>query len=230
MPHRSYLTFAELSDIWQSGCVPLAWLALFRHGEALDEAPDGGGPATDFWGYRTTVWEATDSLDRAIAILQKQPYLWSIFNVLSLFLEELQQLPSEEAILLDCAEFAEAGEGRARAARAAADSWRLVVRRVQQGELEEALATLRSLSTSLSLDEGLPFSGDLARDVAELGGRTAAREEFLWTITGEMYEGPEERVEFFTAENVEANYWPWLVGLPDEAPPPDAPRNGARPG
>src|SRR5439155_23999671 len=98
MSARSYLTLAEFSNIWQNGCIPLAWLALFRQAEALDEAPDADVGEGGFWGYRTTAWEATDSLDRAIAILQRRPYLWSYFNVLALFLEEVQQLPTEEEI------------------------------------------------------------------------------------------------------------------------------------
>ena len=224
MSARSYLTFAEFSDVWQNGCIPLAWLPLFRDGEALDDAPDADAAEGGFWGWRTTVWEATNSLDRTIAILQKQPYLWAYFHVLAWFLEELQQLPSEEEITLDCSEFAAAGPEREAAARGAVDGWREAIRLTQRGEDVAALDALRALSNSLSLDQGLPFSGDLASDVAELGGRSAAREELVWTITGEIYEGADERIDLFTPESLEANYWPWLLDMPDEpAPPASAP-------
>jgi hypothetical protein len=234
MNYRSYLTLAEFSDIWQNGCIPLGWLALFRDGEPLDAAPDADDTGGGFWGYRTSAWEAIDSLDRAIAILQRDPYLWSYFNVLALLLEEVQQLPTEEEITLDCSEFAAAGPDREAAARAAVDGWRDAVRLVQAGpeEADAARAAFRVLAEGLSLDQGLPFTGDLAADVAELGGRTAALEELIWTITGEMYEGPEERLDLFTPEAMEAAYWPWLIEMPDDtpAPSPDATsRNGHGP-
>lgn len=232
MNYRSYLTLAEFSDIWQNGCVPLGWLALFRDAEPLDAAPDADDAGSGFWGYRTTAWEATESLDLTIAILQRDPYLWAYFNVLALLLEEVQQLPTEEEITLDCSEFAAAGPDREAAARAARDGWRDAVRLVQAGEADEARAAFRVLAAGLSLDQGLPFSGDLAQDVAELGGRTAALEELIWTITGEMYEGPEERLDFFTPEALQAAYWPWLADLPDDTPAPSpdaAARNGHGP-
>ena len=220
MSYRSYLTLAEFSDIWQNGCIPLGWLALFRDSEALDAAPDEDDSGSGFWGYRTSAWEATDSLDRAIAILQRDPYLWAYFDVLALLLEEVQQLPTEEEITLDCSEFAAAGAARADAARAALEDWREAVRLVQAGQADEALVAFRALSDSLSMDQGLPFSGDLAQDVAELGGRTAAREELIWTLLGEIYEGPEERLDFFTPETLESAYWPWLADMPDDTPTP----------
>jgi hypothetical protein len=229
MSYRSYLTLDELSDIWQNGCIPLSWLALCRSAEPLDEAPDADDSGAGFWGYRTSAWEAIDSLDRAIAILQKQPYLWAYFNVLALLLEEVQQLPSEEEITIDCSEFAQHSPERAEAARAAAENWRLVMRHVQHGEIEEALGTLRALSDAVSLDQGLPFTGDLERDVVVLGGRTTALEELVWTVIGEIYEGPEERLEFFTPKWLQTYYWTWLAGMPDDPPPVDAdavPRNG----
>jgi len=229
MSYRSYLTLDEFSDIWQNGCIPLGWLALCRSAEALVEAPDGDYTGAGFWGYRTSVWEALDSLDRAIAILQKQPYLWSYFDVLALFLEEVQQLPTEEEITIDCSEFAQHSPERAQAARDAAENWRQVMRHVQHGEQEEALAALRALSDVVSLDQGLPFTGDLERDVVVMGGRTTALEELVWTIVGEIYEGPEERLEFFTPDWLQTNYWPWLADMPDDPAPVNAdtvPRNG----
>jgi hypothetical protein len=228
MSTRSYLTLAEFSDIWQNGCIPLAWLAMFRNAEALDEAPDADDQGGGFWGYRTSAWEAIESLDKTIAILQRQSYLWAYFNVLALFLEEVQQLPTEEEVALDCSEFAARSPAQATAAAQAVDDWRAVMRLVQQGDTDGALTALRTLSNSVSLDQGLPFSGDLAQDVAELGGRTAAREELVWTIVGEIYEGPEERLDLFTPEALQAAYWSWLADLPDEPSPLNtgAPRNG----
>jgi hypothetical protein len=232
MSYRSYLTLAELSDIWQNGCIPLAWLAMFRNAEALDEAPDADDAGTGFWGYRTSAWEAIDSLDRTIAILQKQPYVWAYFNVLALLLEEVQQLPSEEEVTLDCSEFAGVSPDRAAAAREAVDNWREIVRQVQRGENEEALVALQALSGALSLDQGLPFTGDLTRDVMELGGRATALEELMWTLTGEIYEGPEERIDLYTPENLQAYYWTWLADMPDQPIGVDIdsiPRNGRTP-
>lgn len=229
MSYRSYLTLDELSDIWQNGCIPLSWLALCRNAEALEEAPDADDSGAGFWGYRTTAWEAIDSLDRAIAILQKQPYLWAYFDVLALLLEEVQQLPSEEEITIDCAEFAQHSPEREQAAREAAENWRQVMRHVQYGEIQEALVALRALSDAVSLDQGLPFSGDLERDVVVLGGRTSTLEELVWTIVGEIYEGPEERLEFFSFEHLQTQYWPWLADMPDDPAPVNAdamPRNG----
>jgi hypothetical protein len=234
MSYRSYLTLAEFSDIWQNGCIPLGWLALFRDGEPLDAAPDADDRGGGFWGYRTTAWEATDGLDRAIAILQRDPYLWAYFNVLAVLLEEVQQLPTEEEITLDCSEFAAAGPDREAAARAAVDGWREAVRLVQAGpeQAEAARAAFRELSDRLSMDQGLPFTGDLDQDVAELGGRTAALEELIWAITGEMYEGPEERLDFFAPQALLAAYWPWLEEMPDDTPAPSpdgTARNGHGP-
>ncbi len=220
MSNRSYLTLAELSDIWQNGCIPLGWLALLREAELLDAAPDEDDAGGGFWGYRTTAWEAIDSLDRSIAILQRDPYLWAYFDVLALLLEEVQQLPTEEEITLDCSEFAAASPERAAAAQAARDGWREAVRLVQAGQGAEALVAFRTLSDSLSLDQGLPFSGDLVQDVTELGGATAALEELIWTLTGEIYEGPEERIDLFAPEVMRDVYWPWLADMPDDTPAP----------
>ncbi len=49
MSYRSYLTLAEFSDIWQNGCIPLGWLALFRDfwgmgAEATRKRPDVSAP------------------------------------------------------------------------------------------------------------------------------------------------------------------------------------------
>ena len=90
MPYPAYLRIDEYSTLWQNGCVPIAWLAMLRDAGSMDQ------PGGAFFGWETTPWEATDSIDRTINVLQKDEYLWSYFNILSLLLDEVQQVPTEE--------------------------------------------------------------------------------------------------------------------------------------
>src|SRR5689334_12762023 len=100
MPYPTYLTIDDHRPIWQNGCLPLAWLALLRDAEPLTNAE-----GTGFGGWHTTPWEATDSIDRAINVLQRDAYFWAYFDVLSLLLDEIQQVPTEEDIVVDVSEF-----------------------------------------------------------------------------------------------------------------------------
>ncbi|HUS17361.1 MAG TPA: hypothetical protein VM536_20385 [Chloroflexia bacterium] len=206
MPYPAYLRIDEHSQIRQNGCIPLAWLGLLRDAGELD-TPEGG-----FLGWETTPWEATDSLDRIINILQKDTYLWSYFNILSLLLDEVQQVPTEETITLDVTAFAGVDADRERDARNAGNDFRGMLRLLARGEREAALSALRDLSARLNLDVGLPFTGDLVQDVAALGGPDTALQEFTWSIMGEIYEGPDERQEWYTAAHYRTNFWYWLVG------------------
>jgi hypothetical protein len=166
--------------------------------------------AGGFGGWETTPWEATDSLDRTINILQKDDYLWAYFNILSLLLEEVQQVPTEETITLDVSEFAALGPDREQAAREASTNFRAVLRLLHRGEREDALAALRDLSAALNLDAGLPFTGTLAGDRAALGGPDALLQELTWSLIGEKYEGPPERAEWYTPAHYRVNFWHWL--------------------
>ena len=206
MPYPAYLKIAEHSTIWQNGCLPLAWLALLRDAGPLEGAAVTGG----FWGWETTPWEATDSIDRTINVLQKDKYLWSYFNILSLLLDEVQQVPTEETISLDISEFAAISAAHETAARGASADFRAMLRLLHRGERDAALAALRALSAGLNLDAGLPFTGTLEGDIAALGGPAPALQELTWSVMGEMYEGPPERVEWYTAEHYRINFWSWL--------------------
>ena len=146
-----------------------------------------------------------------INVLQKDPYFWSYFNILSLLLEEVQQVPTEEPITVEVAEFAAISAERAQAARAASTDFRAMLRMLHRGEREEALAALRRLSAGLNLDAGLPFTGDLQADIAALGGPDQALQELTWSLIGEMYDGPPERAEWFTPEHYRTNFWNWLT-------------------
>jgi hypothetical protein len=205
MPYPAYLRIDEYSTLWQNGCVPLAWLAMLRDAGSIDQ------PSGAFFGWETTPWEATDSIDRTINVLQKDEYLWSYFNILSLLLDEVQQVPTEETITLDVSEFAGQDPASAAAALAAADDFRAVLRLLHRGECSQALTALRELSARLNLDRGLPFTGSLAQDIADLGGPDAALQELTWSLMGEIYEGPPERVEWYTPEHYQLNFWHWLA-------------------
>ncbi len=206
MPYPAHLRIDEYSAIRQNGCIPLAWLAVLRDAQPLDLAT---APGT-FWGWQSTPWEATDSIDRTINVLQKDEYLWSYFNILSLLLDEIQQVPTEETIAVDVSAFAAVDAVRAQAARAASDDFRAMLRLLHRGERDAALTALRQLSAGLNLDAGLPFTGSLDADIAAMGGPQAALQELTWSLIGEVYEGPTERVEWFTAEHYRANFWHWL--------------------
>ncbi|MGI8588741.1 MAG: hypothetical protein ACR2M0_13795 [Chloroflexia bacterium] len=211
MPYPSDLKIDEYSAIRQNGCVPLAWLAMLRDAGEIDAPPAQPGAPASFWGWETTPWEATDSLDRAISVLQRDDYFWAYFNILSLLLEEVQQVPTEETISVDVSSFAAQSPERETAARDAGLNFRAVLRLLVRGEREAALAALRDLSAALNLDSGLPFTGDLQRDVQALGGSEAALQEFTWSLIGEVYEGPPEREEWYRPEHYRANFWHWLA-------------------
>ncbi|HET7075819.1 MAG TPA: hypothetical protein VFM49_00065 [Chloroflexia bacterium] len=224
MPYPSYLNIDEYSAIRQNGCIPLAWLAALRDAQPVDT--EAGG----FWGWESTPWETTDSIDRAINVLQRDEYLWAYFNILSLLLEEIQQVPTEEPISFDVSEFAAVDPAREQAARGASDNFRAMLRMLHRGERDAALAALRQLSADLNLDAGLPFTGDLDADIAAMGGSENALQELTWSIMGEIYEGPAERAEWYTPEHYRINFWHWLAapgpapapkGAPKEAPPAD---------
>lgn len=229
MPYPSYLTIDEYSSIRQNGCLPLAWLAMLRGAEPLLNSE-----ATGFGGWQTTPWEATDSIDRAINILQRDEYLWAYFNILSLLLDEIQQVPTEEDVVVDASEFAAIAPEREEAVRAASDNFRQVLRLLHRGERDEALAALRELSAQLNLDRGLPFTGSLKDDIAALGGTDTALQELTWSIMGEIYEGPEERAPWYSADHYRDNFWDWIATgelTPDQAAgevevTPEVHRNG----
>ena len=91
---------------------------------------------------------------------------------------------------------------------------------------------LRELSARLNLDRGLPFTGSLAQDIADLGGPEAALQELTWSLIGEMYEGPPERAEWFTPEHYRTQFLE-LVAEPRPRRSrsyPKAPRPQAEPG
>lgn len=204
MPYPAILTIGEYSELRQNGCIPLAWLAMLRDAGEIETASGG------FWGWETTPWEATDSIDRAINILQRDPYLWDYFNILSLLLDELQQVPTEETVRLDVSEFAALDATRAAAAREASNSFRAMLRLVHRGEKDAAYAALRDLSAALNMDPGLPFTGSVMADVSALNGPETALQEFTWSIMGELYDGPPERGDWYTAAHYRANFWHWL--------------------
>jgi len=204
MPYPAYLTIGEYSELEQNGCIPLAWLALLRDAGALD-TPSGG-----FGGWETTPWEATDSLDRVINVLQSDPYLWEYFSILSLLLDELQQVPTEETIQLNVSEFAALDAAHEAAARAASDDFRAMLRLVHRGERDAAYTALRELSARLTLDRGLPFTGGLPADIALLEGPETALQELTWAVMGEVYDGPPERAPWYKAAHYRANFWHWL--------------------
>jgi len=211
MPYPAYLQIGEYSLLRQNGCLPLAWLALLRDARPVANARPEDGPPGGFWGWETTPWEATDSLDRAINILQQDDYLWSYFNILSLLLDEVQQVPTEELVSLEVAQFAALGPEREAGAENAGADFRAMLRLLHRGERDAALAALRSLSGRLNLDAGLPFTGDRAADIAALGGPATALQELTWSLIGEIYEGPPERVAWYTPGHYQANFWHWLA-------------------
>jgi hypothetical protein len=232
MPYPAYLSIDDYSDLWQNGCVPLAWLALLRDAEPLLNSTASG-----FGGWRTTPWEATDSLDRTINVLQRDPYFWAYFNVLSLLLDEIQQVPTEEDITIDASEFASISPEREEAVRGSSEQFREMLRMLHRGERDAALQALRDLSAALNLDKGLPFTGTLAGDIAALGGPAPALQELTWSIMGEMYDGPEERTEWYTAQYYLENFWGWINTGEEEQPEevdeieviPEVHRNGNSP-
>jgi hypothetical protein len=119
-------------------------------------------------------------------------------------------VPTEETVRLDVSEFAALDATRAEAAREASNNFRAMLRLVNRGERDAAYAALRDLSAALNMDPGLPFTGSVMADVGALGGPEAALQEFTWSIMGELYDGPSERVDWYTADHYRANFWHWL--------------------